>query len=308
MIKELPLLPYLENYMGKNPSISFKVTFITLVAMLFVAAETQAQTTFFGQTDRKGELFMYWGWNRSAYTNSDIHFTGDDYDFTLEKVKAADRQSDLSMDYVSLGTLTIPQFNFRIGYYINDKYSISFGLDHMKYVMVSNQTVNIDGNIENSDTEYDGRYDNEEFVVAEDFLTFEHTDGLNYTNIELRRLDNLFRWEKGIEINLTTGIGAAVMLPKTNAKLLSNDRHDDFNIAGYGFDAMVGLNITFFNYFFIQGELKGGFIHMPNVRTTQFKSDKASQKFMFGQSNIVIGAFIPLARNSKISKKQFIAE
>lgn len=291
--------------MLNKPAALSKLVLMALVVLvqLILSETAKAQTNYFGETDRKGELFMYWGWNRSAYTNSNIHFSGEGYDFTLEKVKATDRQSDLSIDYVSVGTMTIPQFDFRIGYYFNEKYSISFGLDHMKYVMTNNQTVKIDGYIEDSDTEYDGVYNNEEFIVAEDFLLFEHTDGLNYTNIELRRLDNLFRWENGIEINLTTGIGAAVMLPKTNSTLLNNPRYDDFNIAGYGFDAMVGLNITFFNYFFIQSELKGGFIHMPNVRTTQFETDKASQKFMFEQTNIVFGAFIPLAKNSKISKK-----
>jgi hypothetical protein len=40
--------------------------------------------------------------------------------------------------------MTIPQTNFRIGYFINDHYSIALGVDHMKYV-AQNQVANITG-------------------------------------------------------------------------------------------------------------------------------------------------------------------
>jgi len=36
-------------------------------------------------------------------------------------------------------------------------------------------------------------------------------------------------------------------------------------------------------------ELKGGFIHMPDIRTTLIPIDKASQHFFFSQANIVFG-------------------
>jgi hypothetical protein len=51
--------------------------------------------------------------------------------------------------------MTIPQTNFRIGYFINDHYSIALGVDHMKYVMAQNQVANITGNI-NTGTPFDG--------------------------------------------------------------------------------------------------------------------------------------------------------
>ena len=43
------------------------------------------------KTHQKGELFMYWGWNRAAFSSSDIQFSGDNYDFILEDVIAHDR-------------------------------------------------------------------------------------------------------------------------------------------------------------------------------------------------------------------------
>ena len=31
----------------------------------------------------KGDFYTYWGWNWSWYSKSDIHFKGDNYDFTI---------------------------------------------------------------------------------------------------------------------------------------------------------------------------------------------------------------------------------
>lgn len=67
---------------------------------------------------KKGAMFVYWGWNRAAFTNSDIRFKGADYNFTLENVVAHDRPSPLSLDYINPGTISIPQFNFRLGYFV----------------------------------------------------------------------------------------------------------------------------------------------------------------------------------------------
>lgn len=238
---------------------------------------------------RKGNFFAYWGWNRDAFTKSDIKFKGNDYNFTLEKVVAKDRQSVFDARlYLNPSTMTIPQYNFRIGYFFHDHYNISFGADHMKYVMEANQTVKINGTIANSGTEFDGIYENQDIVLSENFLQFEHTDGLNYENIEVRRFDVLFG-RKYISLAANEGLGAGILLPRTNCTLLNNPRYDEFNCAGYGFSAVLSLNLTLFKYFFIQSEWKGGFIHMPDIRTTMNRSDSASQHFFFSQYNMVFG-------------------
>ena len=91
------------------------------------------------------------------------------------------------------------------------------------------------------------------------------------------------------QINLTEGIGAGILFPKTNTKLLNKERYDQFHISGYGVSAKVGLNVTFFKHFFIQTELKGGYIDMNDIRTTNNTADKAEQHFWFLQRIISVG-------------------
>jgi hypothetical protein len=43
--------------------------------------------------------------------------------------------------------MTIPQTNFKLGYFINDHYSIALGADHMKYVVTQDQTAILPGQL-----------------------------------------------------------------------------------------------------------------------------------------------------------------
>lgn len=241
----------------------------------------------------KGKFFITWGGNRETYSKSDVTFRGKDYNFTLENIQAHDKPKGWHIDYINPVKMTIPQTNFRLGYFVNDHYSITIGVDHMKYVMFQDRAVNITGNYPDAGT-YGEILPNNKVLLTEDFLTYEHTDGLNYINTEFSRHDDISSVFKigntdKIQVNLTEGFGVGFLYPKTNTKLLGKERHDDFHISGYGTSLKAGLNITFFKHFYIQGELKGGYINMPDIRTTISTEDSASQDFFFFQKIIAFG-------------------
>ena len=246
----------------------------------------------------KGKFYIFWGGNRGYFSDSDIHFKGADYDFTLYDVSAQDKPKGWTIDYINPTRMTIPQTNFRIGYFIANHYNISLGVDHMKYVMVQNQSARILGIYPedyNSSVINNGIVD----LTDESFLTFEHTDGLNYVNTEICRVDDLSKFiglpnTDKFQINITEGVGAGILFPRTDATLLGKERHDEFHVSGYGLSAKAGLNFTFYKYFFIQTELKGGYINMPDIRTTNDIVDTASQKFFFAETVIALGGIFKL--------------
>ena len=251
----------------------------------------------------KGKMFIFWGGNRESFSKSDIHFKGDDYDFTLYDVVANDKPKGWQLDYINPARMTIPQTNLRIGYFINDHYNISIGLDHMKYVMIQNQIATIGGVVGASYPDYAGTYlpsgNHTVDLTDGSFLKFEHTDGLNYINTEFSRVDDISKLFKvrntdKFQLNITEGIGTGILYPKTNATLLSKERHDDFHVSGFGVSAKVGLNLTFFKYFFIEAEIKGGYINMNDIRTTKDPSDRASQHFLFLQRIIAFGGIFKI--------------
>lgn len=246
----------------------------------------------------KGKFFISWGGNRDSYTKSNVNFKGKDYNFTIDNVVAHDKPKGWHVDYINPVKMTIPQTNFRMGYFINDHYSIAIGVDHMKYVMTQNQTATITGTIA-ANTPFDGEYNNTPVVLTADFLMYEHTDGLNYVNTEFSRHDDISSLFKitntdKIQISVTEGVGVGLLYPKTNTTLLGKERYDDFHVSGYGTSLKAGLNITFFKHFYLQGELKGGYINMQDIRTTQSTEDSASQDFFFFQRIIAVGGIFKI--------------
>ena len=252
----------------------------------------------------KGKFFVSWGGNRESYTKSDVTFTGQDYNFTIANMAARDKPKGWHVDYINPMRMTIPQTNFRLGYFVSDHYSVTVGVDHMKYVMTQNQIANVTGSINlpigDAGAIHNGIYNNTPVNFADEtFLIYEHTDGLNYVNTEISRHDDissLFRITNTdkIQVNLTEGVGVGVLYPKTNTTLLGKSRHDEFHVSGYGTSVKAGLNITFFKHFYIQGELKGGYINMQDIRTTQSNEDKASQDFFFFQRIIAFGGIFKI--------------
>ncbi len=267
-------------------------------SILNLGVYSQQDSTIYYNAHQKGKFFFSWGGNREVFTKSDITFKGENYSFTIKDVDAHDKPKGWHIDYINPARITIPQTNFKIGYFISDKYYVAFGTDHMKYVMTQNQIANINGFINLPDdelgSEYNGVYENEPVKMTEDFLQFEHTNGLNYVFLEFGRFDDisaLFGISNidKVQINLTEGIGLGGLYPKTNTTLLKKDRYDEFHVAGFGLSISAGINVTIFKYFFIQGDLKGGYINMPDIRTTSDSKDKASQHFLYFQRIFSVG-------------------
>ena len=101
-------------------------------------------------------------------------------------MRAIDRQTKFSVNpYLNPVKMTIPQYNFRLGYYLNDHWNVSLGIDHMKYVMVQRQVVTMNGWI-GGDHTYTGTYGRTISAAQQRLPGFEHTDGLNDLNLELR--------------------------------------------------------------------------------------------------------------------------
>lgn len=264
---------------------------------------SQVQETLKYTSSNKGKFFVSWGGNRDSYSKSDIRFKGDGYDFTIKDATAKDKPKGWHVDYINPTRMTIPQTNFKLGYFISDHYTVALGVDHMKYVMHRNRNRTIDGYIDlptdESGSVYNGVYNNESVFISSDMLKFEHTNGLNYVYGEFARFDDIssifgIQNTDVFQINITEGLGAGVLYPKTNTTLLEKERYDEFHVSGYGLSANIGLNLLVLKHFFIQLDAKGGYINMNDIRTTSNTSEHAEQSFYFFQRVISFGGIFKL--------------
>lgn len=240
-------------------------------------------------TERKKQFWIYWGYNRAQYSVSNIKFTGPNYDFTLFDICAKDRATPFNTKiYFAPKTIWIPQYNYRVGYFISNWLSINFGLDHMKYVAVTDQMTKITGRIDSlASQQYAGIYEQTPIEFTTDFLRFEHTDGLNYLSTELETYSRLWKKNKQ-ELNFFAGYGLGVLIPRSDVDLFNHEGANIFHLAGWGTSLVAGIRFDILPGLFVNMSVKGGFIHLVDI-VTMNKQEKARQKFFFLQEMASVG-------------------
>ena len=254
-----------------------------------VAATPAAIPSLAGKgTDSDRRWSVYWGWNRSNYSNSDIHFWGSDHDFTLKGVAADDLQTDATLAnvfaiFLRPSEVTIPQTNLRVAYQWDANTAIAFNLDHMKYVVAQGQSVPIGGQIL-------GAPQSGNQVIGDNWLNYEHTDGLNIISLEIekQRPVDWFGDSRTARVFALAGVG--IVLPKTNVTLhmVNQVRNDQFHLSGYSLGIGGGLEKDFWKDFFVRGAYKFGYVNMPDVLTSS-RGDKASQSFTYNEFLVAAG-------------------
>lgn len=269
-----------------------KIITLSILFLLTASAHAQTKRNKPKNTDQKGALYFYWGYNRSAYTKTNLHFTGPGYDFTFEGAKARDRQEKQFITYVNPATLTIPQFNMRLGYNFWKHYSISLGWDHMKYIMNDDQTVSLNGNIDPGvDPYWSGNYSHVPTFLAHDHIHYENSNGMNFIRVQAARNDQWYQTRKNGWFGVSTifGISGGMILSFNDWHFGGTNTIATVSLSGYGFAANAGLRLTFFKHIFLQTNIAGGFVHQVHVKTRPNGPDYAQQKLGYIASETVFG-------------------
>ncbi len=270
-----------------------KLLIVLLMILFFLRLEGQ-ENGF----SKKGSMYFYWGYNRSTYSTTNLHFNGPNYDFTLYNLRGKDRPTKFGWGYFDPSRLTIPQYNVRLGYYITDRFTISFGSDHMKFIVEENQKTRISGVITSAASErYEGAYLNEEIDLENDLLQFEHSDGFNFASLDVGYLFPVFKKEK-FSMFLNLGIGGIWIVTKTKVKVFNEGLDNDFHIAGYSLAGKVGPRLEYKNRFFLLCEMKGGYATLPSVLIKNDDPEIGDHNLSFLEYYIAVGV------NFKIGKKK----
>ncbi len=265
--------------------------FILLILVAFPAA-AQRKKSKPKNSHTKGTLDLYWGYNLSAYTKSDLRLIGDGYDFTLNKVVADDRPEKFSSVYVDPSRLTVPQFNFRVGYNFWHNYNLSLGYDHMKYVIRNRQQVSMNGRIDPGvDALWAGEYNGENVTLNNSHFHYENSDGLNYIRLQISRVDLWYRTKKNgwFALSSLAGVSSGMILSFNDFNFGGEFTRRTISVSGYGISGHLGIRLEFWKHLFVQTNLAGGFMHQTRVKTRPTGTDHAKQKFGYIASETAVG-------------------
>ena len=261
--------------------------------------------SFFAQAvelpKKSRKFYYYWGYNRGVYGRSDIHYHGPGYDFTVYDVEAKDLPEPVSKVYINPKKITIPQFNFRVGYHWKNNIYFSAGWDHMKYQSIDDQVVVMDGHIDKSASEkFAGVYDGQDVVMDhQTFLRMEHSDGFNLIKINIEKHFDIFaKANDQISLTAMTGTGPIFPLTWTNAILFGKRNDDRPHFSGLGISVFGGARLTFWNRVFFQYNLDVGYVNAWDITTRpKGQPDRAGQKIKYFQKMGVVGFTFDLRKS-----------
>ncbi|MBC8110374.1 MAG: hypothetical protein H7Y04_04875 [Verrucomicrobia bacterium] len=253
----------------------------------------------FKSIPRKGKFYFQWGYSREKYSKSDIRFTGPGYDFTAKKAIARDDPEKFTLDkYFNPVKLTIPQFDLRIGYFLSERYSLSVGWDHLKYVVFDNQNVLINGYIDKNQYPAYGGIFKDTLVNFGYYSHYELTDGANFARINLDRYQTVWKSRnKKSYLDLIAGAGIGVLIPNPTIRILDKRLPNKFMWGGFGVAVNAAIRFSFWKHFYLQAEVKGGYLDFLRVRTnSKNRADKATQTFSYAQASIQAGGYFRIGK------------
>ncbi len=214
---------------------------------LFVCAEAKNPT-----------FYASWGYNRDWFTTSNLHISnGGNNNFTIHHIVAKDRPN---FEAIKSYEFTIPQYNYRIGYWLpkHKGWAIEYNFDHTKYVMNNNETRKITGTL-------NGNAIDKDTLIGMNLLQFEHTNGANFAMINVVKKMATYRFTKTQSLSGLLKVGIGTVIPKTDVTLFGQRLDNIFHIAGY----MAGVEASIRYYpiakIFIEPSYKLSYSNYTNV-------------------------------------------
>ena len=256
---------------------------VLLVFILLLCFQSQTYGQIIEKKRPKGQLYFSWGYNKDWFSKSNIHFKSignDDYDFTLNDVKAHDRPE---FDRVFDWDISIPQFIYRLGYTFPKRPDIGFEIsfDHAKYILTQNQVVHVYGKIHENFVDKDT-------ILSRNFIRFEHTNGANFLMLSFIKKNRLLFNATGTrELFSLIKPGAGIVIPQSQVALFGRDQNNKYHIAGYVFGVDLELRYEYKKHFLIETGFKGVFANYLDVLSVG--DAKANHSFFCLEYLVAIG-------------------
>lgn len=251
---------------------TIKVLFLLFIAFGAYSQSTKKKPLIHG-------MYVQWGYNTERYTSSTIRFKmSNGNDFKIYNANAHD-QTDFSAIVESPKDITIPQYNIRFGFYLNQEKTRIFEInfDHSKYIVNDFQTVRVKGVIDGKQVDADS------VLNPKSFLHFEHTDGANWLHINYAEQHGSLK-NRNHTRNILTYLwkaGAGINIPRTDFTWRGDRLNNNFHVAGYNVSAEGSLRFYPVKNFFIEGSAKTGYVRYVNalVDTQTTSGNRATHAF-----------------------------
>jgi len=245
---------------------------ILLFASILMSTPLYCQRKTKLNTNGQGTLYGGLNYNRSYYGNSNLNFTGSEFEFNLNKASLHDNPNFNSPYFHSDG-LEYFQFSAQIGYFIKNKWALSLGFDRLNIFTPEEFTANIDGVIAPNSSSIEGQYDNDEIYITQNELYYTQSVGTNFASLSINRMDQIYKSKKSaVEVLSFVRLGTGALFSSVDFTFNNITSQRVSSLSGIGFNASIGIRTVFWQSVYLQMNFTGGALNHRNIDLGQNRS------------------------------------
>ena len=258
------------------------IAFLVNLVPFFVAAQSK-------HSNRKGEFYFSWGYNKEWYTRSNVHVVQPELgnNYTFRNIRAHDNPGwDKG---IFDRAMTIPQYNYRIGYFFNKEkgLAIEINFDHTKYI------------IDHQDAHYKGMkggkaVDSSIAFTQENGFYYFLNNGANFLLFNIVKRWGLYQSSNSnFKLDALGKAGVGPVIPHVENSFFGNKNKPHFQIGGWNVGVETAIKATFFNTVFLEVSQKVDYARYSNL-----KIYKGTAKHAFGTYELIanLGFTIPAGK------------
>ena len=260
------------------------IAYMVNLVPYFVAAQSRSKSS------RKGEIYFSWGYNKEWYTKSNIRINQPELGnyYSLRHVEAHDHPG--WDEGLFSRALTIPQYNYRLGYFFSDDLAIEINFDHTKYI-IDQQEIHYTGKMDNKpvDATLDWKEENGFYY----FLN----NGANFLLFNIVKNWNLYEHPTNkIRIDMLGKAGIGPVLPHVENSFFGQKNKPDFQFGGWNFGVEQAIKATFYKYAYLEFSHKIDYARYAHLHIYK---GKARQAFGTYELILSLGVNIPTIKKHK---------
>ncbi len=262
--------------------------------LLFTLFTLQIIVSFAQKTEREGEFYFSWGYNKAYYTNSNIYINQPalNNNFVFKNTVLVDNPG---WNKGLLKTpLTIPQYNYRFGYFFdkNKDWAFEINFDHTKALIKNNNTVRMVGTYNGSAIDSSFIFSEQGVGTARNYYYLNNGANFLLFNIVKR---NRFKSLSGKHI-LFDGLGKfgiGPLIPHVENFLFGKANDSKFQFGGWNTGVEYALRSTFYKKLYLEFAGKLDYAAYYNLNVYQ---GNARQNFGTLEFILSFGYNIPMGR------------
>lgn len=270
----------------------FRNLLVTGTLSLVAAGSVSAQKST--RSPKHGSVYFSWGYNTAWYTKSTVGIKQPSLgnDFEMVKVNGHDNKG---WNYRLLKQeLTIPQYNYRLGYYFNSKQdlAIEINFDHVKYIIEDNQQIRLTGKMNNLPIDQDITFS------RQNGFYYYLNNGANFLLFNLVKRKNLYSTiDRKLYVDFTGKAGIGPVIPHVENSLFGKKNDKGFQIGGWNAGIETALRVTFMRYAYLEFAQKVDYARYSNLKVYE---GRARQSFGTYELVLSLGAILPTSKNNPL--------